>query len=430
LIHVDFKKRKRFLIVSVIILIILGAVVYTHLSFYGLPKGRLGLNKTYSKMKEDDFHHYVDFQLDYTNPSLGKFRGFYLLSPNFYKSENITFLLTDGQMELVSLQTDFNFFEGILGNSAYVLIGVRGHSPTFIPEVYNDGKIDYKKALKFYNSDQQVEDIEQVRLNLIKKGLLSSTSKINVFGASGAGILAQQYISKYGQYVNRVILESTGAPDLAIKNNLKYSPDYKLYNPAAYAVLAPYLEENPAEKASVCNILYQQGRTERSPREVQLQTVNDLINGGSLLKYTLKPITNLTVLNYMIKSPKSLAVRIRWFELVGHDLLKYDSSKRTNLLYELSLVAVSDVLEYHKVHNIPPKEFKIERDFNGEVLLIKGTEDVVFGDDINIILQKAYPNAKIVFFEDGHRMQKDQIKYRAIRSQFLTNGFKGLQLMK
>ena len=424
------KKKKRLIILVIIILIILGAITYAHLDFYKIPKERIGLNETYAELKEDNFHHYINFQLDYTNPSLVQFRGFYLLSHSFYKSENITFLLTDGQMELVGLQTDFNFFENILGNSPYVLIGVRGHSPTFLPEVYIDGEVDYEKALKYYNSDQQVEDIEQVRLDLIKKGLLSNNAKINVFGASGAGVLAQQYISKYGQYVNRVILESTGAPDLASKNGLKFSPDFKLYNPKADIILTHYLEKHPTEKSSICNILYQQGRMEKSPREAQLQTVNDIKNGSWLLKHKFKPITNLTLMNYIIKSPKELAARIRWFELVGNDLMHYDSKKETNLLYELSLVPVSDVLEFHRIHNLDPKEFEIKRDFTGEVLIIKGTEDVVFGNDINIILQKTYPNAKVLFFEDGHRMQKDMAKYRTIRTQFLTNGFDGIELLK
>lgn len=49
-----------------------------------------------------------------------------------------------------------------------MLIGVRGHSPTLFPEVYKDGKVDYERALQLYSSDQQVEDIEYIRLDLIK----------------------------------------------------------------------------------------------------------------------------------------------------------------------------------------------------------------------------------------------------------------------
>jgi len=418
--------KKKLLIFAIITVLILGIATYIHYDIYSVPKSRLALNETYPEMPADSLHHYIDFQLDYQNDSSAKFRGFYLLSPNFSKNKPITFLLTDGQMELVNTQTDFTFFEEILGASSYVLIGARGHAPTFLPEVYTDDKIDYRKALTYYNSDQHVEDIERVRLDLIKKGILGDDEKINIFGASGAGVLAQQYISKYGAHVKRVILESTGAPDLAQKNGLQYSPNFSHYHKEADSLLAVYLKEQPSEKAFVSNVLYQQGRSEAHPKEVQLKTLENLKNNGWLLKYKVKPITNLSLFDYLLKAPKSISARIRWFELVGNDLLQYEHQNEINLLYEISSVTLSDILEYHKKHKIKPKEFNINRDFFGEVLIIKGREDVVFGDEISLLLKNAYPNSKVLFFEDGHRMQKDKSTYRKIRTHFLSKGFKSL----
>lgn len=412
------------------VLITSGILYFAHRSFYSVPQTRLALNETYSEMPADDFHHYINLPIDHKDLQKGYFRGFYLFSPNFYKSKNITFLLTDGQMELVGLKTDFNFFEDVLKENSYVLIGVRGHSPTLFPEVFKNGKIDYEEALNLYNSDQQIEDIEQVRLDLIKKGLLKSEDKINIFGASGAGVLAQQYVSKYGANVNRVILESTGAPDLATQNNLKYSPDFKDFNPQAANILESLLNKKSVDKKTVSNILYQIGRTEKSPREAQLKLLENLQNGGNLWSYKFKPIMNLSILNYIIKSPNELAARVRWFELVGNDLMRYDSEKETNLLYEISGETVSDLLVYHKNNNKSTKEFVIERsNFSGEVLIIKGTEDVVFSDTINIEIQKSYPNSKLLFFKDGHRMQNDKEHYQKIRTTFLDKGFGSVEFI-
>lgn len=408
-----------------LILIIAGTLYFAHKSFYSIPQKRLALSETYPEFPEDEFHHYINLPIDHKDLSKGYFKGFYLFSPNFYKNKNITFLLTDGQMELVGLKTDFDFFEDVLKGGSYVLIGVRGHSPTLFPEVFKNGQIDYEAALNLYGSDQQIEDIENVRLDLVKKGILTVDDKINVFGASGAGVLAQQYVSKYGANVNRLILESTGAPDLAKKNNLKYSPDFKEFNPPAADILESLIEQKNVDKKTVCNILYQIGRTEKSPREEQLKLLGDLRNGGSLWSYKLKPIMNLQVLNYIIKTPDELAARIRWFELVGNDLMRYNSENETNLLYEISSETVSDLLDYYKNNSKSPKEFFIERnDFKGEVLILKGTEDVVFSDAVNLEIQKSYPNAKLLFFKDGHRMQNDKEFYRKIRSAFLDKGFK------
>lgn len=417
-------KKRLALLAIVICLIVVGGLYFAHRSFYSAPQTRLAPNETYPDMPEDDFHHYIDLPIDHNDLKRGSFRGFYLFSPNFYQSKNITFLLTDGQMELVSLKTDFAFFESVLNGGSYVLIGVRGHSPTLLPEVFKNGQVDYDQALNLYGSDQQVEDIENVRLDLINKGLIAPEGKINVFGASGAGVLAQQYVSKYGANVNRVILESTGAPDLAKKTHVKYSPDFRDFNPEAARILESLLDQRSVDKKTACNILYQIGRTEKSPREAQLKLLENLQNGGNLWSYKIKPIMNLSVLNYVIKSPSELEARVRWFELVGYDLMHYDSEKETNLLNEISVEAVSDLVDHLKKTNTSPKEFVIERGkFPGEVLILKGTEDVVFSDAINIAIQKSYPNSKLLFFNDGHRMQNDIKRYQKVRAVFLEKGF-------
>lgn len=418
------KNKKRLLITSLVLILISGGLWYLHCNFYKIPKTRIGFHEYYPKMPQDSFHHYLNLPIDHFQPTKETFRGFYQLSPNFYKNKNITFLLTDGQMQLVNTKTDFSFFENVLKGNSYVLIGVRGHTPILFPEVYKDGKVDYDKALQLYSSDQQVEDIECVRLDLIKKGILKKGDKINVFGASGAGVLAQQYISKYGLNVERVILESTGAPDLSRQLGLKFSPNFEDFNPDGAKILSQLLEKKTIDKQSLSNILYQTGRTAHFPKEAQMELLEKLQNGGSLLRYQFKPITNLSVFDYLIKPPSEIMPRVRWFELIGYDLMHYNSGEETNLLYELSLTALSDLLEYHKNNKIPAKEFSIKRSaFFGAVLILKGTDDVVFSDEINHKIQQAYPHAKLLFFKDGHRMQHSIEKYIRIRNTFLNEGF-------
>ncbi|MFT3920144.1 hypothetical protein [Cloacibacterium sp.] len=419
-------KRKKNIILVVIILFILG-IVYIHLTIYATPKTRLQLKEDYSEMKESRFRYYINLPIDYQNPKAGKYKGFYLLSPHFFENKNITFFLTDGQMELVNTNTNFSFFEEILGGSSYVLMSVRGQSPTFFPEIYKNGNTDLLMAMKLLNSDQQVEDIEQIRLEMIRKKLLTKEDKINIFGASGAGILAQQYVSKYGKNVNRAILESTGAPDISQKMHIQYSPNFKEFNPQANILLETILEKRKLNLASLSNILYQIGRNKTNPKTEQLKILQDLQNNGCFLSYQFKPMMNLSFLNYLIKSPKEIAPRVRWFELVGYDLLRYNPKKGINLLYEISDKTLSDFVNHCKLNQYQPKKFSIKRNFDGEVLIIKGTEDVVFGDSINKEIQKSYPNAKLIFFKDGHRMQENKNLYKKARLDFLQNGFKNVK---
>lgn len=421
--------RKLTLIALVTLALAGGVLAAADAYMYATPDERLSIGSTYAEMPADDRHHYIDLPVDHGDSTLGTFRGFYLLSPHFKPSNNVTFVLTDGQMELVGTDTDFGFFDALFGDVPYVLIGVRGQAPTFLPEVYPNGVTDYALAMKLYGSDQQVEDIEAVRRDMQRRGLLLADGRINVFGASGAGVLAQQYVSAHGSHVNRMLLESTGAPDLALEAGFPYSPRFRDFNPPADRLLTTYVTEHPSRRAALADVLYQLGRSNPAPRAAQLRTLEDLNDGALLTKYQLKPMYNLWLLNYMIKTPKSLMARVRWFELVGADLMRYDPRSGTNLLYDISLVAVSDVLDWHRRNNIDPKRFSIDRSFPSEVLILKGRDDVVFGDAVNERLRDAYPDARLLFFDDGHRLQRDPTKYRAIRQAFLAGGFSALSAL-
>lgn len=420
--------KRATLIVALFLLLACVSFGAAHSWLYAVPHERLAADGVYSQMPKDRFHRRIKLPVDHNDLERGTFNSFYLLSPGYFEHEkdNVTFLLTDGQMELVGTKTDFSFFNEVLGGVPYVLIAVRGHAPNFLPETFHNGKSDYAQAMKLYGSDQQVEDIEAVRREMVRNGLLPEHGRINVFGASGAGVLAQQYVSKYQSHVQRLILESTGAPDLALRADLPYSPDLQDFNPQTAKVIAPWLQHHPSDKARVANVLYQQGRSASEPRTAQLLIAQDLAKGGWLLKYELSPRSNLAFLNYIVKAPKSLMARVRWFELVGADLMRYNTSERTNLLYEISLVTLSDLLDWHRRNHIAPKRFDIDRSFPGETLIIKGTNDVVFGDTVSELLRNAYPNARLLYFRDGHRLQARKAHYRAIRTRFLERGFMGL----
>ncbi len=396
-----------------------------HAWMYRTPETRLAAGQTYPEMHEDASHHYIDLPVDHADLARGTLRGFYLLSPGFRKGGDVTFLLTDGQMELVDLHPDFDFFEAMLGGASYVLIGVRGHAPTLLPEVYRDGKVDHAQAMRLYGSDQQVGDIEAVRLDMLRKGLLPADGRINVFGASGAGVLAQQYVSAHGAHVRRLLLESTGAPDLSQRAGQAYSPDFASYNPVAAKALAPWLQAHPSARARVANVLYQQGRDAADPRAAQLRTAQGLAGGRWLWTYELSPRRNLGLLAYIVRAPSSLMARVRWFELVGADLVRYQRSDRFNLLYELSTVALDDMLAWHRRHRIAPMRFEIDRRFAGDVLIIKGRQDVVFDDASSELLRAAYPHARLLHVAGGHRLIGDE--YRTVRLGFLQGGFAGAE---
>lgn len=421
------KWRKLITIAGVIAIMALVWIYFEYKSFFKVPDSRLALDQYYPEMLPDDHHHYIPLPIDHNDPKKGKFKGFYMLSPNFVKGGQIAFFLTDGQMELVHTRPDFAFFESILGDVSFVLLGVRGHSPTYFPEVYNkDGTLNYKNAMNLYGSDQLVEDIECTRLDLERKGYLPANGKIMLFGVSGAGVLAQQYLAKYGEHVSRVILGATGAPDIAKENHWLYSPNFSDFNSEGAKILNSILGKRKVDLATLSYILYQAARDRPNARQAQVDILKSLDAHGSLLKFGLKPQYNLSMAKFLMSTPSAACIKVRCYELVGYDLKRYKTRelKTLNLLYEFSAQYLSDFMEKEMAGEIHPKEFQLDRSrFTGEVLVMSGTEDVVFSVETGKAIAAAYPHAKFSLFEDGHRFLRNQRYYQSLRKAFLSGGF-------
>lgn len=189
-------------------------------------------------MPADARHRYVNLPLDHGDSSSALYRAFYILSPSFTPKASAIFFLTDGQMELVGPNSNVSFFEEELPGLPWVVIGHRGHSPTLFPEVYRAGEVDLTRAMHLYGSAQRVEDIARVRLDMVTQGMLGPDGRIMIYAASGAGVLAQQYLQRHGEHVSRVLLTSTGAPDLARERGWDYARNFAEFDAAAASELA------------------------------------------------------------------------------------------------------------------------------------------------------------------------------------------------
>ncbi|MCY0991732.1 hypothetical protein OV203_31610 [Nannocystis sp. ILAH1] len=414
------KRRRRLLLIAVaVIAALVGIWGYLELrSLFRVPDTRLALDAYYPEMPPDDRHRYLVLPIDHTAPERGSYKGFYLLSPGFRRGAPVVFLLTDGQMELVNTHPDFAFFDKLFGEVSYVLIGVRGHAPTLFPEVYrDDGSLDLATAMALYGSDQQVEDIEAVRRDLERSGDLPPDSRIAIFGASGAGVLAQQYLAKHGRHVTRTILQVTGAPDLARSRGETFTPAFAEFHPEGAALLRACLRNGDVDTAGLSYVLYQLARARPDARQAQRELLQD---GCSALLYRIRPQYSLALMKFMMRAPSAAAAKVRWHELAGHDLARYAPGRpeTINLMYEFAAEVLGEFRE------MAPKEFQIDRaGFDGEVLVISGTEDVVFSTAIGRALAEAYPNARLALFEDCHRLSLHEDYYRELRAAFLTGGF-------
>ncbi len=415
---------------KIVIVGLIGICIFYLFSLYqdfmSVPAARLAPGEEYPEMPSDSHHRYIDLPLDHKNPELGTFRGFYILSPSF-NSGTIIFQLFDNQQEMVwpfSNEGGFEPFDERVGTGAsYVLIGNRWVSPTLFPEVFPNGKIDYSLALNLYGSHQQVEDIELIRKDMIKNWLITPESVIILYGRSGGGVLVQEYVDKYGQYIDRILLESTWAPDLAIKNNQTFARNlWETNEKAAQSYRRIYQEKgnNPYLSWTAFK-LWLEGNYNKQKEVLESGFFSFL----QRIRYFFNLPKNFFLIKFIFKSPTETEVKVRMWELLGNDLIKYKplSSKEINLMYDRALIVLGDFIQQYHKGIINNSSFNFDRkNFTGEVLILTNKGDQDFWEPIAIKIKDQYPNSHLIVFEGlSHKIEMNE-KLIKIISCYIREG--------
>jgi pimeloyl-ACP methyl ester carboxylesterase len=433
----NFSKKRILLILLLIsVILVAGYGLKEYRTFMTIPSTRLAVGGFYKEMPPDDHHIYIRLPIDHFNPGLGTFTDFYLLSPDFKPGNKVIFQVYDNQQEMVGMigdSSDFEIFDNRVGKGmSYVLIGNRGVSPTLFPEVFNtDDTPNYPLALKLYGSDEQIEDIESVRKDMMKRGLLPEDGKIMLYGGSGGGVLIQQYLDKYGQNVSRVLIESTGAIDLAHENNLKFARSFYDVNPQAATLLFQQSQKRKIN-ATLAWMLFKIGIAGNPELQTAiLQGRNSLFDLSWKLLYFknwCKLSQNYALVNLMMSFPQELEIKVRIWEVTGIDLVNYNpgSEKDINLLYESLKYLLADFIEAYKKGEITTFRMDLDRSkFEGEVLVWANTGDQDFGPQIARLISDAYPHSRLKVFQENahHIMEKDSSQLGFTKTFFETGLF-------
>ena len=212
------------------------------------------------------------------------------------------------------------------------------------------------------------------------------------------------------------------------KNNISYSNDLNNFNLSGEKTIINIIKNRKyINIASLSYLLYQTARGSENPISDQNKLIKKIDKSYlNYIKKLLVPQNNLNLIKLMMKSPYAVASKVRWYELMRSDLKRYIKHKHSpiNLLNEFSLEILSDFLKKEQNGIISYKDFDIDREkFTGEVLIICGSEDIVFSVDINRKIADSYKNSRIVLFNDGHRLLKEKEFYRNLRNSFLKYGF-------
>ncbi|MDZ4698820.1 MAG: hypothetical protein SH809_03855 [Rhodothermales bacterium] len=419
-----------------LLLVLAGWAAIAYHRFTAAPTERLAEGAHYPDFPPDDRLHYLSQPLDHTDPGAGQFVGFYRLSPHFSPKNGVVFVLTDGQQPLVGPGDIPDVLADKVDGLSYIVMGRRGHDPTLFPEVYHpDGSLDRRAAVNLYGSWQHVEDIERVRQDAARKGLLPADGRIMLYGGSGGGVLVQQFLARYGTQVSRALIEVTGAPDLARTHHLDtyctFVATTQEHAPESLDRLQSVLHEGRFNRASLLFMLQRIPYDSLNAPAIQRNLIDALAARRSLpyLRRWMSPSSNLPLISTLLSVPSMDAARVRMFELLGEGLLAYPTPadvRSLNLMYEWTGPLLADFLDDARAGRLDSPRFDLGQhrsDFTGQVLVIAAARDHVYGTAEGRLLADVYPNARLAIFDDTHRMQRMPAFYRQFRQTFFTDGF-------
>ena len=149
--------------------------------------------------------------LDHARPDSGRATLRYELGAPFDPARPTVLVIADGQQYYLQPGATAALQRDVFGERVN-LVGIltRGSTPEFVQAALDpQGRPDWLKAWRIFNSSQWVEDIDAVR-----RAVAGDRGRVMLFGRSGGGYLVHQYLSRHGAHVSRAFTQSAVNPRL------------------------------------------------------------------------------------------------------------------------------------------------------------------------------------------------------------------------
>jgi pimeloyl-ACP methyl ester carboxylesterase len=149
----------------------------------------------------DATHRYLTVPLVYARPELGSFRLYYETNTDFNPAKRTVFFLHDGQQQPTAVGAPDELKKKYGLDLNIVRMEHRGLPCSRIGRIYARDGIDWELAYQVFSSVNVVEDIDRIRIDLV-----GQDRKIYLWGRSGGGFLAAQYLATHASSVDRAAI--------------------------------------------------------------------------------------------------------------------------------------------------------------------------------------------------------------------------------
>jgi pimeloyl-ACP methyl ester carboxylesterase len=317
-----------------------------------------------------------------------------------------------------------------------VFIENRGRQYSFVDVNRADGSVDWEKVYHLLSSKQMIEDIECVRRDLFKD---HPQSEVYIFARSGGGYVAQEYLAKYGEHIQRAYLQC--APNPIIMKQLGYIESKSLVDaldaadPSLREKLKSVLKKDIVPELHLLWMLYRIRFAVQTPDSIYSAIINDLDNGDttSYHEYLKKGFDYSKVKGAQTAMWKQMGYGMVMSPLQcdGYYMLG-DAPDYIDPIYACLGDLCAPVIELVRQKKVlPPQPPTLEqfRKVDTEVFYQAGYSDYITPYQVGVELGKYFPRYDLYVADDDHMMKKYEDCYPGLRNTFFKYGIGSRELM-
>lgn len=388
---------------------------------------------------EDFYHRNITVPVNHFDAGEGTFSLYYELSTNFKFDQPTIFFITDQQQSYGKPGKVDELARGYQFDSTFNLVYIenRGRRYSFINARNPDGTVNWEKVYRLLSSKQMIEDIECVRKDLFKD---HPGSRFFIFARSGGGYVAQEYLAKYGNHVQRAYLQC--APNPIIMKHLGFL-ESKSFMKALIAAdpglpdkLAAVLKKNIVPKLQLLWMLYRFEFAVEKPDSIYLRIINDLADNdtSSYNEYLKKGFDYSKVKGMQSAMMKQMGFGMGMSPLQcdGYYILG-NPPDYIDPTYECLRDMCAPLVELVGDKKVPPPEPPPLSKFRGistEVFFQAGLYDHMTPYQVGIELGKYFKHYELFIAEDNHMMMKYEKCYPRLRNAFFKYGVGSKELQE
>jgi pimeloyl-ACP methyl ester carboxylesterase len=353
--------------------------------------------------------HALSVLLDYADSGAGRADLFYEFGAPFNPKKRTVLLVADGQQFYVQPGAAARLQKQLFGPNVNVVgLVTRGSTPAFVKATLGpDGKVDWARAWRLFNSMQWIEDIESVRRAVV------GDAQIMLYGRSGGAYLVHQYLAAHAEHVSRAFTQSPVNPiiarDLGIRLD-RFWDHLGRTNPELQPILAAALKRRSDESIRMLLALQRQHffvpqEQETAERARLIRAFDDGDDGtyfAMLKAYQVEDV--MTLLN----SNDSIPQNVRVLELIGPSGEFEAPTAPVSPLIDpqKSFAAGLIALEQAGRIRVAPFDFAPAHRAKTEVFILAAREDEAVDYRTTIAFAYAYPHVELFIADDNHTFLK------------------------